>query len=101
METHTRANTFTALAACFSADLAAFIAEETPQNPSPADFIDLIDRVRNVLGSASLGSLQEAEEELDAATVYLTDALNGAEDDQMTLLACARTHLRNATEAIS
>ncbi|WP_432003694.1 hypothetical protein [Streptomyces sioyaensis] len=101
MDTPAHANTFTALAACFSADLATFIAEDTPQDPSPADFIDLIDRVRNVLGSASLGSLQEAEEELDAAATYLTDALNGAEDDQATLLACARTHLRNAIEAIS
>ncbi|MCF3143680.1 hypothetical protein [Streptomyces platensis] len=101
MDTQIHPHTFTALAACFSADLATFIAEDAPQDPSPADFIDLIDRVQNVLGSASLGNLQEAEEELDAATTYLTDALNRAEDDRATLLAHARTHLRNAIEAIN
>ncbi len=43
----------------FSADLAAFISEETPHNPTPNEFIDLVERVRDVLGTASVGNSQD------------------------------------------
>ncbi|AVH61740.1 MULTISPECIES: hypothetical protein [Streptomyces] len=84
-------NTFAALSACFTRDLAALISEDAPHDPSPNEFIDLVARVRDVLNPAGV--------DLDDAVVHLTEALNGPGDDQRELLAQARTHLRNAVEA--
>lgn len=95
----TQADTFSALSDCFSADLAALISEETPHNPTPNEFINLIARVSDVLGTASVGYLQDASQDLADAVTYLTDALNGPAGDQPSLLAWARTHLRDGIEA--
>ncbi|MDU9001678.1 hypothetical protein [Streptomyces mirabilis] len=91
-------DTFAALSDCFSAGLAALIGAEAPLNATPASFIDLVERVRDVLGTASVGYLQEAHEDLDDAVTYLTDALTSPAGDQRSLLAWARTHLRDAIE---
>ncbi|MDX3764063.1 MULTISPECIES: hypothetical protein [Streptomyces] len=91
-------DTFAALSDCFSADLAALIGEEAPRNATPAGFIDLVERVRDVLGAAGVGYLQEAHEDLDDAVTCLTDALTSPAGDQRSLLAWARTHLRDAIE---
>ncbi|MFD8217574.1 hypothetical protein ACFV2U_28625 [Streptomyces sp. NPDC059697] len=80
------------------ADLAALIGEEAPRNATPAGFIDLVERVRDVLGSAGVGRLQDAREDLDDAVTHLTDALTSPAGDQRSLLAWARTHLRDAIE---
>jgi len=85
-------NTFTALSACFSRDLAALISEEAPHAPTPNEFIDLVARVRDIVNPVS-GDLMDAVTEL-------TEALNGPRDDQRELLARARIHLRNAVEAV-
>ncbi|MFI6359530.1 hypothetical protein ACIBJF_44730 [Streptomyces sp. NPDC050743] len=75
------------------------LSEEAPQNPTPTDFIYLVERVRDVLATASVGCLQQASENLDSAVTYLTDALTSPPSDQRSLLAWARTHLRDAIEA--
>ncbi|WP_240512552.1 hypothetical protein [Streptomyces griseoruber] len=85
-------NTFTALSACFSRDLAALISEEAPHDPTPNEFIDLVARVRDAVNPVS-GDLMDALTEL-------TEALNGPADDQREQLARARIHLRNAVEAV-
>ncbi|WP_328760608.1 hypothetical protein [Streptomyces sp. NBC_00271] len=90
--------TFATLSDFFSAHLAALIGEEAPRNTTPAGFIDLIERVRDVLGTASAGYLQDAHEDLDDAGTYLTDALTSTAGDQRSLLAWACTHLRDAIE---
>ncbi|MFC9646422.1 hypothetical protein ACFTZF_49625 [Streptomyces mirabilis] len=91
-------DTFAALSDCFSADLAALIGEEAPRNATPAGFIDLVERVRDVLGAAGVGYLQEAHEDLDDAVTCLTDALTSPAGDRRSLLAWTRTHLRDAIE---
>ncbi|GHD79626.1 hypothetical protein GCM10010317_100550 [Streptomyces mirabilis] len=93
-------DTFAALSDCFGTDLAALIGEEAPQNANatPAGFIDLVERVRDVLGAASVGYLQDAYEDLDDAVTYLADDLTSPAGDQRSLLAWARTHLRDAIE---
>ncbi|MCZ1000803.1 hypothetical protein O1M63_26585 [Streptomyces mirabilis] len=91
-------DTFAALSDCFSADLAALIGEGAPRNATPAGFLDLVERVRDVLGAASVGCLQEAHEDLDDAVTCLTDALTSHAGDQRSLLAWACTHLRDAIE---
>jgi len=95
----TKDDTFTALTDCFSTDLAALIDEETPGDTTPTGFIDLVERVMNVLGSASVGHLQQASEELDYAVGHLTDALTINGVDQRDRLARARTYLRYAIES--
>ncbi|MFH9425490.1 NUDIX domain-containing protein [Streptomyces sp. NPDC017529] len=95
----TKTDTFTVLSSCFSADLAALISEEAPQHITPSAFIDLVERARDALATASVGYLQEACEDLDAAVSHLTNALTSTEDEQRALLARARTHLRDALEA--
>ncbi|EYT77994.1 hypothetical protein CF54_39965 [Streptomyces sp. Tu 6176] len=95
------AGTFTAVVACFARELAALIGEEPPCDLAPTGFIGLVERVRDVLGSVSIATWQEASEELDRAVGYLTDALTGTAGDRRSLLAWARTHLRDALEAAS
>ena len=97
--TQTQTDGFSALSDCFSRDLAALISEEAPHNPTPNEFIDLVARVRDVLGTASVGYLQDASQDLADAVTYLTDALNGPTGDQPSLLAYARSHLRDGIEA--
>jgi fumarate hydratase class II len=94
----TRADTFAALDDCFTTDLAALIGGEPPRNPTPNQFIDLVEQVRDVLATSSLGNLQDASEDLDSAVDSLTDALTSPDGDQRSLLAAARTHLRDAIE---
>jgi hypothetical protein len=95
MAIQTRTDTFTALRDCFATDLAALIGDEAPRGATPNVFIDLVERVRDVLGSSSLGNRQDASEDLDRAVDYLTDALTSTDGDQASLLAWARTHLRD------
>ncbi|MGW7410045.1 hypothetical protein ACWGI9_41260 [Streptomyces sp. NPDC054833] len=87
----TKDDTFAALIDCFGRDLAALISEEAPHDPTPNEFIDLVVRVRNSLNPLSY--------DLDDAIVHLTDVLNSPEGDQPSLLAWARTHLRDAIDA--
>ncbi|MGW2612829.1 hypothetical protein ACWC4A_52580 [Streptomyces mirabilis] len=92
-----RADSFSALSDCFSVDLAALIGEE-PRNVTPTGFIDLVKRVRDVLGTTGDARLQEAHEDLNEAVTHLTDALTSSENDQRSLLAWACTYLRDAIE---
>ncbi|WP_019074399.1 hypothetical protein [Streptomyces hokutonensis] len=85
-------NTFAALSACFSRELAALLSEDAPHDPTPNEFIDLVAGVRDVLNPAG--------GDLDDAVVHLTEALNGPREDRRELLARARTNLRSALEAI-
>ncbi|MFE9222795.1 hypothetical protein ACFYN3_41800 [Streptomyces lavendulae] len=94
-------DTFSALISCFGSDLAHLLEETTPRNPSPTDFIYLVERTRDILASSSLGNLNDAGEDLDAAISYLTDALESDPADKRVLLARARTHLRDAIETAS
>ncbi|WP_078624130.1 NUDIX domain-containing protein [Streptomyces monomycini] len=94
-----RTDTFAALSDCFRTDLAALVSEEAPQALTASGFIDLVERARDALSSASVGYLQEAAEDLDAAVSRLTDALTSSEDEQSALLARARIRLRDAIEA--
>jgi fumarate hydratase class II len=96
-QSHTE--TFAALSDCFSTDLAALIGDETPNDTTPTGFIDLVERARDVLGFASVGYLRDAHDDLDNALTHLTDALTSPEGDQRSLMAWARTHLRDAIEA--
>ncbi|MFD3779764.1 hypothetical protein [Streptomyces sp. NPDC058612] len=96
-----QADTFAALRDCFTADLADLIGDEPPRDPTPNAFIDMVERVRDILASSSIGSWQDAGEELDSAATYLTDALTEPGADQPVLLARARTHLRDAVETAS
>ncbi|MFF5131043.1 hypothetical protein ACFY41_29485 [Streptomyces syringium] len=96
-----QADTFTALRDCFTADLAALIGDEPPRDLTANAFIDLVERVRDVLASSSMGASQDAGEDLDSAATYLTDALTEPGADQPALLARARTHLRDAIETAS
>lgn len=96
MASQTKTDTFAALNDCFTTDLAALIGDDPPRNVTPASFIDLVKRVRDVLAMASVGNLQDASEDLDTAVTYLTDALTSPNGDQPSLLAWARTHLRDA-----
>lgn len=95
-----RTDTFTALSSCFGADLAAHVSEEAPQNLTPNGFIDLVARVRDAMAPVSVGYLQEAAEDLDAAVGCLTDALTSSGGEQRALLARARIRLRDALEAL-
>ncbi|MEU9031882.1 hypothetical protein AB0D46_31055 [Streptomyces sp. NPDC048383] len=56
------------------ADLAHLLEETTPRTPSATDFIDVVERARDILASSSLGNLIDASEDLDAAVTYLTEA---------------------------
>ncbi|WP_030807335.1 hypothetical protein [Streptomyces sp. NRRL S-337] len=87
---------FTTLSDCFAADLAAFIGDQPARGATPTGFIELVEDVRDVLATASVGHLQDASAELDSAATYLTDALNSTTGDRSSLLAWARTHLRDA-----
>ncbi|TXJ83337.1 hypothetical protein E2C11_07665 [Streptomyces lavendulae] len=92
------ADTFTALRNCFATDLAALIGDQAQRGTTPNAFIDLVEEVRDVLASSSLSHWQDASEDLDRAAGYLTDALTSPEGDQRSLLARARTHLRDGIE---
>ncbi|MCF3105395.1 hypothetical protein IPZ58_27955 [Streptomyces roseoverticillatus] len=94
MAVQTRIDTFAALRGCFATDLAALIGDQVPRGTTPNSFIDLVEEVRDVLGASSLGNWQDASDELDSAVSYLTAALTSPDDDQRSLLAWARTHLR-------
>ncbi|MFE5560297.1 hypothetical protein [Streptomyces sp. NPDC056544] len=89
---------FPALISRFVADLAHLLEETTPRTPSATDFIDLVERTRDILASSSLGNLTDAGEDSDAAVTYLTDALESDPADKKVLLAQARTHLRDAID---
>jgi hypothetical protein len=86
-QTQSHTDTFAALSDCFSTDLAALISEEAPQNATPTDFIDLVERVRDALGTASVGYLQDAHEDLDDAVTHLTDVLTSPAGDQRSLFS--------------
>lgn len=74
---------------------------QSPRGATPNAFIDLAEEVRDVLARFSVGNMQDASEELDAAVTYLTDALTSPYGDQPSLLAWARTHLRDGIETAS
>ncbi|MEU3620083.1 hypothetical protein ABZ725_48565 [Streptomyces sp. NPDC006872] len=93
-------NTFAALIACFSRNLAALLGEEQPGDITPTGFIDLVERGMHFFGAARIDYLQRAGEELDYAVGHLTDALTITGGDQRDRLARARTHLRYALETI-
>ncbi|MEU3953613.1 hypothetical protein AB0F45_15035 [Streptomyces achromogenes] len=101
MAVQTRTDTFAALRACFAADLAALIEVPVPRDATPDVFIDLVEEVRDILRSSSLGTWQDASEDLDRAADCLTDALTSPDADQGSLLARARTHLRDAIATAS
>ncbi|MGW2416024.1 hypothetical protein ACWCV5_28190 [Streptomyces tubercidicus] len=101
MAVQTKNDTFAALRDCFATDLAALIADQAPRGNTPNTFIDLVEAVRDVLASSSIGAWQDASEELDRAAGYLTDALTGPDGDQHSLLAWARTHLRDGIATAS
>ncbi|WJV51792.1 hypothetical protein [Streptomyces flavofungini] len=96
MSTQTRPDTFAALRDCFATDLAALTGDQSPRGHTPNAFIDLVEEVRDLLGASSLGNWQDASEDLHSAVSYLTDALTTPGGDQPSLLARARTHLRDA-----
>ncbi|UXY24996.1 hypothetical protein N8I84_41950 (plasmid) [Streptomyces cynarae] len=100
MTTQTKADIFAALRDCFAADLAALIGGQSQRGTTPNAFIDLVEEVRDVLGASSLGTWQDASEDLDSALTYLTDALTSPAGDQPSILAWARTHLRNAIATV-
>ena len=97
-QTQSHTDTFAALTACFSTDLAALISEEPPTDVTPTDFISLVERAMHALGCANRDHLQRAGEELDYAIGYLTNALTLTGSEQRDRLARARTHLRYAIE---
>jgi hypothetical protein len=99
--TLTKAVAFAALRDCFAADLAALIGDRSPRGNTPNAFIALVEEVRNVLGASSIGDWQDASEDLDSAVTYLTDVLISPEGDEPSLLAWARTHLRDAIASAS
>lgn len=101
MAVQTRPDTFAALRDCFATDLAALIGDQTPRNATPNAFIDLVEEARDVLGTSSLGNWQDASEDLHRAVGYLTDALTSPHSDQASLLARARTHLRDGIATAS
>ncbi|WP_372412033.1 hypothetical protein [Streptomyces luteireticuli] len=101
MTVQTRTDTFAALRDCFATDLAALIGGPPQRGVTPNDFIDLVEEVRDVLATSSLGHWQDASEELDSALTYLTDALTSPDGDQRSLLAWARTHLRDGIQTAS
>ncbi|MFK0112531.1 hypothetical protein [Streptomyces sp. NPDC091217] len=95
----TKTDTFAAISACFSRDLAALISEDAPHDPTPNEFIDLVVRARDFTADARGGQLQTAQQALDRAVTRLTDALTSSGNDQRSLLARARMYLRTAIEA--
>jgi hypothetical protein len=95
MAVQTKTDTFAALRDCFATDLAALIGDQAQRGTTPNAFIALVEEVRDILGSSSIGAWQDASEELDRAADYLTDALTSPDGDQRSLLAWARTHLRD------
>ncbi|MEU1569544.1 hypothetical protein ABZ504_56620 [Streptomyces mirabilis] len=101
MAVQTKADTFAALRDCFAADLAALIGDQSQRGATPTAFINLVEEVRDVLATSSIGNWQDASEDLDSAVTYLTDALTSPEGDQPSLLAWSRTHLRDAIETAS
>ena len=94
----TKDDTFTALIACFSTELAALTSEEPPTDVTPTGFVDLTERAMYVFVGAKRDHLQRAGEELDYAIGHLTEALTLTGGDQRDRLARARTHLRYALE---
>ncbi|WP_046500004.1 hypothetical protein [Streptomyces odonnellii] len=98
-DTSAAPHTFTALHDCFTADLAALIEDEPPQETTPNAFIDLVERVRDDLATSGISNRRDASEELDHAVTYLTDALTSHRGDRTGLLVWARTHLRDALSA--
>ncbi|MCX5355591.1 hypothetical protein [Streptomyces mirabilis] len=98
MAVQTKTDTFAALRDCFASDLAALIGDQSPRGATPNAFIDLVEEVRDVHATSSIGNWQDASEELDSAVTYLTDALTSPDGDQPSLLAWARTHLRDGIE---
>ncbi|MFF5859901.1 hypothetical protein ACFY8B_30510 [Streptomyces sp. NPDC012751] len=101
MAVQTRTDTFAALRDCFATDLAALIGDRAPRGTTPNDFIDLVEEVRDLLGSSSIGPWQDASEDLDRAAGFLTDALTDPDADEPALLARARTHLRDGIATAS
>ncbi|MGW2841831.1 hypothetical protein ACWCWD_29100 [Streptomyces sp. NPDC001493] len=98
MAVQTKTDTFGALSDCFATDLAALLGEQPPRSLAPNAFIDLVERVSGVLGGSGVSSWRDASAELDIAVTHLTDALTSPDGDQASLLAWARTHLRDGIE---
>ncbi|MGW5928819.1 hypothetical protein ACWF2L_21600 [Streptomyces anulatus] len=92
-------STFAAVDRCFTADLAALIGSDLPSHLTPHEFINLVKDVRDVLAESSHRPWREASDDLDSAATHLTDALTSPDGDQFSLLAWARTHLRDAIAA--
>ncbi|WP_431041440.1 hypothetical protein ACQUSR_05740 [Streptomyces sp. P1-3] len=92
MTTHT----FESLISRYSADLTRFT--EQPAATAVDAFIEQVACARDILATAMLGQMQDASEELDAATTYLTYALDSTADEQRVLLAMAHERLRDAIE---
>jgi len=96
----TEADTFAAISACFTTDLAALLGEQPPSDITPTDFIALMERAVRFFVGANRDHLQRAGEDLDYAVGHLTDALTLTGSEQRDRLARARTHLRYALETI-
>ncbi|MFG2676893.1 hypothetical protein [Streptomyces sp. NPDC048445] len=92
----TTADTFAALDACFTADLAALSGSQPTRGLTRTRFIDLVEEVRDLLTDSRLPHYEDASDDLDHAADYLTEALTSSADEQHVLLAQARTHLRSA-----
>lgn len=98
IQTRSHTDTFAAVTAFFSTELAALISEEPPTEATPTGFIDLVERAMYAFVGANRDHLQLAGEELDYAIGHLTDALTLTGSDQRDRLARARMHLRYAIE---
>ncbi|WP_405824137.1 hypothetical protein OG705_28955 [Streptomyces sp. NBC_00838] len=64
----------------------------------PTRFADLVEGVRDVLAESRFSHFEDAGNDLDSAVTYLTDALTSQDVGQRSLMAWARTHLRDAIE---
>ncbi|MCX0247979.1 hypothetical protein [Streptomyces drozdowiczii] len=89
-------DTLAALDACFSTDLAALTGRLPTRSLTPTQFIDLVEEVRDLLTDSRLPHHEDASDDLHHAADHLTEALTSPADEQHTLLAQARTHLRSA-----
>lgn len=95
----TKPDTFAALDACFTTDLAALTGGRPPRSLAPTRFIDLVEEARDLLADSRLPHYEDASDDLDHAADHLTEALTSPADEQHALLAQARTHLRSAIAA--
>lgn len=92
-------STFEQLIADYSAPLSN-ITNRTPAT-TPTELIAQVERARDSISTAHIGTLQEAAEEFDTASNLLTEALAAPITVTPDLLARADTHLRYAIEGAS